>query len=67
MPSFYHCESQIQQGFAGAGTSSSYNDNFNLSNDDVRLNLAVAEDVAEEIIMKRNRGKSPDSFDGDDE
>ncbi len=45
----------------------SYNDNFNLSNEDVRLNLTVADDVAEEIIMKRNRGRNTDSFDGDED
>ncbi|MEO5916524.1 MAG: hypothetical protein ABIS50_19970 [Luteolibacter sp.] len=44
----------------------SYNDNFNLSGEDVRLNLIVEEDVAEEIIMRRNRGKNKDSFDDED-
>ena len=40
----------------------SYNDNFNLSAEDIRLDLTVADDVAEEIIMKRNRGRGPESF-----
>ena len=41
----------------------SYNDNFNVSGEDVQLDLFVQDAVAEEIIMRRNRGKSGDNSD----
>lgn len=45
----------------------SYNDNFNESGINVRLELFVQEDVTEELIMRRNRGKKPSDYDAEDD
>lgn len=62
------CRGKAVQTLAQVQTvADSYNDNFNLSGTDVRVNLDVTDDVLEEVIMRRNRTFRNDLFDDDGE